>query len=93
MQMLSNFFHEENSTLYAITNIHHKAGILLKVVNVFHNVNLNLLMVASIYSSERGLESQTTGNKMKDHRKFMGHKKFFSNKIYNIHLFILHLSL
>ena len=43
-------FHDVNSTLYAATNINHKAGILLKVPNVFPNVNFTLFMEASIHS-------------------------------------------
>ena len=45
-----NLFHDVNSTLYTVTNIHSKARLgFTKVINVFRSENLALFMVASIY--------------------------------------------
>ena len=43
-------FHDVNSILHTVTNIHTKARILLKVFNLFHSDNFALFKVTSIHS-------------------------------------------
>ena len=47
------FFHDLNSTLYAVTTS--KVWVLLKVINVFHSENLTLFTVGSIHSINRSV--------------------------------------
>lgn len=42
-------FHYVNSVLYTVTNIHPKARILLKAINVFSSENFALFMVTGIH--------------------------------------------
>lgn len=84
---VNNIFHDVNSTLYAITNIHQKAGILHLVVNVFHNVNLTLFMVTSIHRIWKPDTRKQDGRWQKLQKK--GEKKFTLNTLYNV-LNILH---
>ena len=46
-----NVFHDVNSTLYTLTIIEHKAGFLLKAINVFHSVSLFMKMARKIMMS------------------------------------------
>ena len=58
-----NVFRDGKSTLYSVISIHHKVGFLLKVIKVFHSVNLTLF-------AKRTKNSQKLGNKMEDDRRF-----------------------
>ena len=46
----SDVFHDLNSILYTVSNIHPKAGVSLKVGNVFLSENLALFSVSRIFS-------------------------------------------
>ena len=51
-------FHDVNSILHTVTNIHTKARILLKVFNLFHSDNFALFKVTSIHSVRKSPTKQ-----------------------------------
>ena len=52
-----NIFHDVNSSLYTVTKIHIKTGILLKVINLFRNENLTLFTLTNIHSIQNVQET------------------------------------
>ena len=70
------FFHDVDSILYMLTDIHTKARILLKDFNVFRSENLALYTVTAFIASEKVQKTETEKQKEK-HGKFkthIGHK-------------------
>ena len=57
------FFRDVNSISYSVTNFLPKAGILLKLINVFCSENLALLTVTEITKSRNSETSWKVGNK------------------------------
>ena len=61
-------FHDVNSILHTVTNIHIKAGILLKVFNLFCSENFALFKVTSIHSIRKSAK-RNQKNPFKTRRK------------------------
>ena len=60
-------FHDVNSILHTVTNIHTKARILLKVFNLFHSDNFALFKVTSIHSVRKS--TRKTRRKTKENAR------------------------
>ena len=71
-----NGFHDVNSTLYIITKIHPKAGILLKVVNVFRSETLNFIQGRKQSQHQRKYNKQKLRNKMEGEKNIQGCTRF-----------------
>ena len=73
-----NILHDVNLTLYTVTGIHHKGGVLLKVIKLNR-----------ITKRARNSLSKKLWNKVEGEKRFKGQKKFIPNKLYSV-LNILH---
>ena len=60
-----NVFHNVNSILNTVTNIHPKCGILLKVSNVFRNENLVIFTVINIHSIRKSTKNRNSETRWK----------------------------
>ena len=58
-------FHDLNLLLYTVSNIQSKAGVLLKVSNVFRCENLALFTVTSIHSIRKSAQNRSSNKKKK----------------------------
>ena len=58
-------FHDLNLLLYTVSNIQSKAGVLLKVGNVFRCENLALFTVTSIHSIRKSAQNRSSNKKKK----------------------------
>ena len=64
-------FHDVNSILHTVTNIHTKARILLKVFNLFHSDNFALFKVTSIHSVRKSTRKTKNPTKQEGRQKKM----------------------
>ena len=73
-----NRFYDVDSALYMVTTVHLKGSSLLKVINVFHSVNLTLFL-------KRTRNSQKPGNnirwKMTEHSNIERSKEVYFKQL------------